>query len=432
MIIGNTIDAESGFTDKEFMGHYSHLCLTSLEDPSLSIFAKGVHIYFITKPKNWIFRPSNIYKRLNISERSYQRALTELEEKGYLYRTHKDLHHWKYIRCENPTKREEVEKLIESGWSLHGCPTGTPIKGAPQTPLNKNIIKKVLNNNIDLLEDKSSNIGVPEGSHQEVRKLKRRINKEKISHGLKKYALTLKIKKHRVIAPKIKNLLDFHSINLHKYRIDSDSYYRSADAIRKLLQGKFFNNPSFNGRYTKYKDWKFTIDDIKQVIQRITLANSLDYYPKDKTPFKSSFADLVYNPNINDEEYKSNFIHYFENEPKHYGNGVSLMDDPDKDLTAFFKRYYKQKALAGRGKEYTNVDENNFRKGTQQALDFINFHKSKLNIRSREYFLKTLEEALDQIPVEMLHPKSFCSDHTWLRVVPNYFEKLAAMEKEQM
>ncbi len=430
MITGNTIDVKSSFTTKEFMGHYSHLCLTSLEDSNLSIFAKGVHIYFITKPKNWIFRPSNIYKRLNISERSYQRALTELEEKGYLYRIHKNFHSWKYIRCDNPTNKKEVEKFVESGWSLQGCPTGTLGKGAPQAPLNKSINKKVLNNNILINSSKDEYDVAQEGQRQVPKKLLRRPNKQKISDSLKNQVKSV-LKEPKVIAPKIKELLDYHSSTSHRYKPNSKAYFDSAKAIQSLMSGKLFNG--LNSSFAKYKDKKFTYEEIKGVLSRIGIvATNPDYIPQDKSKVKMSFDKLAYNPFNDDPNFKSNFIYYFENEPKHCGNGVALMEDPYPLFTGTFKQFYQDCIVGGAKQNYTIVQENKFINATKKAYKFLNENKQRMHslLNDREYALVIIDAVKDEYKDKLKNIEigTFGSSRTWEKTVPSYFVDQGIME----
>ncbi len=433
---GNSIT----FTNKEFTGnfHYATICLSSLENSSVSSVAVRVHIYFLSKKPNWVFYVKDVCNKLGIDDRTYQRAMLELEEKGYLYRSHNKNRSWKYTRCDFPTPRETIEKQLESGWFLYKY--NPPSKmGGLTTPskmgglVNKK--EKVLDiiskdksfDEISLSKDKQC--VAQKGATQVQRKLLRKSNlKNQISKGLKDQVKP-PLKEPKLIAPGIKALLDFQTaLGLHKYKPTSKTYFESARTIQSLMKGTLFNG--LNEKYTKYKNRKFTFEEIRNVLQRISLAASLDYYPKNKNKIylKQPFNLLVYNPLISGD-FKSNFIYYFENEPKKYGNGISLKDDPKPDITQTYKTFYTQNVIGGVKYEFDNVEENKLREGTKKNMEFLKENKSNMQMSGIDNYItftrlviKAIKEYHDDRG-EMIEIGTFSSPRTWTKIVPDYLIK---------
>lgn len=60
---------------------------TIIEDTRLSFKARGVLIYILSKPDNWVVRVEQIAKANGCGRDSLQSALREIEAAGYLTRT---------------------------------------------------------------------------------------------------------------------------------------------------------------------------------------------------------------------------------------------------------------------------------------------------------------------------------------------------------
>lgn len=63
---------------------YITINLTAVEDPNLSWAAKGVHLYFMSRPPDWVIRTADLLKRSNQGRHALRSALNELKKNGYL------------------------------------------------------------------------------------------------------------------------------------------------------------------------------------------------------------------------------------------------------------------------------------------------------------------------------------------------------------
>ncbi len=293
---------------------------------------------------------------------------------------------------------------------------------------NSNSINKQKIDEFSLSKDKQC--VAHKGATQVQRKLLRRpkkINREEISNSLRAQQEKLPLKESKPIPPKIQEILNYHSLLLHKYKPDSKAYTESAKVIGKLLRGNSFKG--MNGRYAKYDGKKFSVDEIKWVLDRIKQAGHPDYYPKTKRSLKAPFNLLVYNPRTTNKEFESNFIHYFENEPKHYGNGVSLIDDPQPDITQTYRTFYTQNVIGGIKYEFNNVEENKLREGAKKNIEFLKENRSNMEISGIDNYVSFTRHVIKAIKTYyddrggMIEIGTFSSPRTWKKIVPDYLIK---------
>ena len=413
---------------------------------NLSWKAKGIHSYLVSRPEVWEIRHSDLFNRSIDGMESTTVGLGELLKLRYIYRIYKNSGHgmdWGYLVFETPIPKEDAQKELEEARPEYSIKemvaqnpdsvkptTVKPVSGEHHNKGNKGIkeVNNELRNKGKIINDSSKDEYVlPQGATQVPKKLKRRITKEIISTGLKQQSKTT-LEPVKIIAPKIKDILDFHSSTLHKYRSDSEAYFKSAKAIQSLMKGIIFNG--LNGKFVKYHNRPFTCEEIKGVLERILIASSPDYYPPDKRWLKQSFDQLVYNPRISNGDFKSNFLYYFENEPKHYGNGVSLIDDPDEDITTTFKSIYEESVVAGNKKNFNNVEENKFRTGAQKALEFYKNNRERMHIHNKRTYIREVWEAITKFnSLDKIYPGTFCSSKTWEHDVPVYLADQGILEQ---
>jgi len=102
-----------------------------IEDENLSLKAKGLMSYFLSKPDDWQFYTEEIKKHTTDKDRAITAAINELLEQGYIKRTRrrsggKFLGGYDYDVFENPTKENEEVKekpIIDSTETLK-CQSG--------------------------------------------------------------------------------------------------------------------------------------------------------------------------------------------------------------------------------------------------------------------------------------------------------------------
>ena len=70
--------------DKDKQNPYVIINKQVFEDPSISLKAKGVMGYLLSKPDNWIVRREDILKHCSDGATSLKRAIQELQESGYM------------------------------------------------------------------------------------------------------------------------------------------------------------------------------------------------------------------------------------------------------------------------------------------------------------------------------------------------------------
>lgn len=75
--------------------HRSHFCIVPnavVEHAKLSIEAKGLHVYVLSRPPNWHIRPKQLGAKLRIGRDRLQRIMRELIDEGFWER--------KQVRCD--------------------------------------------------------------------------------------------------------------------------------------------------------------------------------------------------------------------------------------------------------------------------------------------------------------------------------------------
>ncbi len=415
--------------------------LSYLRNRELSWKAKGIYTYLTSHDGTWKIQHNDLYSRSEDGKNGTQSGLMELREAKLIYRTRireqNGRFEWGYAVYSVPTEIgdaiEDLKKDFQEADFTSALFCGTGQQGTGKTITNNKVKVIIINKRFDKIDSSKDELALAKKQPTHVyRKLLRRpkkINREEISNSLKVQQEKLPLKEPKIMPPKIQEILNYHSLLLHKYKPDSKAYIESSKVIGKLLRGTFFKD--MNGRYAKYDGKKFSIDEIKWTLDRIKQAGHPDYYPKIKRSLKAPFNLLVYNPRTTNKEFESNFLHYFENEPQHYGNGVSLADDPDKDLTDTFRYYYRDKVLSGNKQSFNNVEENHFRKGTQQAQKFFNFNRSRLLVQSKSTYVNSLKEAFGALDKTRFYPSTFSSDDIWERHIPTYLKKYGYMNPEE-
>jgi hypothetical protein len=407
----------------------------------LSWKAKGLYYYLITRPPQWKLNHIDLFCRSTDGEKGMLSGMYELINKKYIYRLRsKNKKIWGYFICEKPTKEEEIIEVIAKELPEYDLfkikekvnndnPEMTPPKrSTPQTDYiykdNKEDIKSYIEESKDssLLEKSPlqvKDIDVRSGERQEAIKLKP-LNKEEISNSLQKKNKLLS-KKNKLIPLKhipqsIQEILSLHGL-VHKYRgEDTKAYISSVEAIKNLKRGLAFNNLD---QFKKYHNRLFTCDEIKAVVQRMILAMSPDYYPKNKKFLSSiSFADVVYHK----FHQKSLFLEYFENPPKQYGNGVALIDDPNPRVTALFRNYWiKTKGVQNK---LTVVEENKIRVASKKLIELLTKNRQQLSPIMIEDYVDCACEAIFKHVGESrskLELGYFISERTWNTIIPSYF-----------
>lgn len=120
--------------------NYKTISCKALDDKELSFKAKGIHTYLITRPDNWHFSMAQIYSMGQEGEVSFNKAVKELKDKGYLVLTRsRGLEGkivWTWDIFESPKNHTPEFQGMEN----HGMVTG----GNKHTVVNNKELTKVL------------------------------------------------------------------------------------------------------------------------------------------------------------------------------------------------------------------------------------------------------------------------------------------------
>jgi len=164
---------------------------------------------------------------------------------------------------------------------------------------------------------------------------------------------------------------------LKAYEEKYKGYVNDLQAIKKLLNGKCFNNNEF----TQYKNHKFTNKEITLSIGRFALfALNSDYLPRDKKDWgKKTFVDFIYNSYRYVEGYgRSMFIYCLENNIKPIKEKDITVEDKYPILTKAIMKKYSQVILGCDNFEFPKMQENDFRKAAIFAQEFFKKNKGRL------------------------------------------------------
>lgn len=109
------MSAIRGVKDRRFK--FTQLLNSMLEDPGLSLKAKGFIGYCLTKPEDWVFRMSHLTTALLEGERAIYAVINECIEKGYAIRyqphsPHGDFLPWETIISDSKYEIEERKKEL--------------------------------------------------------------------------------------------------------------------------------------------------------------------------------------------------------------------------------------------------------------------------------------------------------------------------------
>ena len=309
----------------------------------------------------------------NISKVSVSTSISKLEEQKYIFR--KLMNDNKRILSINPKFKElhfqyskEINSKIIENSSLNKVKY--PIKEKLNSSLNKVKDNNIYNSNI-LSKD---NIR-PSDEGQDHFLIKRR------NTSLKNISLIDKKDKTIISYSPTKESLEIYSYwkgkGLKAYEEKYKGYVNDLQAIKKLLNGKCFNNNEF----TQYKNHKFTNKEITLSIGRFALfALNSDYLPRDKKVWpKKTFKEFIYNSYQNIEGYgRSMFIYCLENNMKFIKEKDIEVEDKYPIVTKAIKKKYTQVIMGSDSFEYSNIQENDFRKAAIFAQEFFKKNQGRL------------------------------------------------------
>lgn len=143
---------------------FSIIDRTAAEDERLSMKAKGIMFYLLTKPDDWTLNVRDLINRSRDGRDSIYAGIKELRELGYIsmrkYQDEKGLFKTEYIVYENPINVKEKELSTESASTSPENPdAGFPDAGFPDTEKPDNSNNEFNdnkyndnNNNIDMKE----------------------------------------------------------------------------------------------------------------------------------------------------------------------------------------------------------------------------------------------------------------------------------------
>ena len=126
---------------------YTVIDNTCLQDPTMSLKAKGLYAYLMSLPEDWVLHQTELKRHFKDGRDSIRTAIYELIEKGYVEKT---------------DTRNELGQIVDCTYIVYDTPKGEPNTEKPitenPTSVNPSIqstnINKVLNNTNIYTEEK--------------------------------------------------------------------------------------------------------------------------------------------------------------------------------------------------------------------------------------------------------------------------------------
>lgn len=118
---------------------YTVIDNTCLQDPTMSLKAKGLYAYLMSLPEDWVLHQTELKRHFKDGKDSIRTAIYELIEKGYVTKT---------------DTRNELGQIVDCTYVVYDTPKGepnteTPIAEIPTSvnpPIQNTNINKILNN----------------------------------------------------------------------------------------------------------------------------------------------------------------------------------------------------------------------------------------------------------------------------------------------
>lgn len=118
---------------------YTVIDNTCLQDPTMSLKAKGLYAYLMSLPEDWVLHQTELKRHFKDGKDSIRTAIYELIEKGYVTKT---------------DTRNELGQIVDCTYVVYDTPKGepnieTPIAENPTSvnpPIQSTNINKVLSN----------------------------------------------------------------------------------------------------------------------------------------------------------------------------------------------------------------------------------------------------------------------------------------------
>jgi hypothetical protein len=227
------------------------------------------------------------------------------------------------------------------------------------------------NYNISSKEDIS-----PSDEGQNTSLIKRR------KSALKNTSFIEKKEEKKILFTPTKESLEIYSYwrgkGLKIYENKYKGYIYDLKAIKELLNGKSFIATEFEN---KYKNHKFNNKEITLSIGRFALMSlNSDYEPRNKKwicniPIK----DFIYNDRFNANGFgRSLFIYCLENNIKLIKEKDIEVEDKYPIVTKAIKKKYTQVIMGSDNFDYSNMQENDFRKAAIFAQEFFKKNQGRL------------------------------------------------------
>ena len=319
---------------------------------------------------------------------------------------------------------------------------GSLIKSIRQpNKINKVINKSVLDRNysskIRILEEvqaapESPSSGKPLKSKPIILKRLAKRNNSKIVRDKfhnKEFPLP-KEKAAPLFVPKsVQDIIDhWNGCSLRQHKDPTSKIYREIVKRVKLVLRNKFNMEEFNNEKITPKKILLAIDHFK------LSATDLSYEPWNKDYLrKLSLFDFFYN--IRSPRIKSQFI-YCLDPPRPIDDLVAIDEHPE--ITEEFKKQYVNKVLGGvKTSEFTNREENYFKKTAKMMLVF--FHKygdrmtltpieRKYPINLVEYIFAALDKRINEDWTQVT-PGWFAQPSVYSKTLPAYLYNQAIIEE---
>ena len=432
--------------------HYKTISTYCLEDKKLTLKAKGLHTYILSRPKNWKASFQFLVDSSEDGPTSIQSGINELRDNGYLFKLIKRengrIAHSGYAITEEKTTEEKVRELVSKngeGWivvkktdSKISCRAGNLRvcnSAFQKTGLTTNT--SVLLHNTDYIEEGEKNNLSPKSYPPSESKLLERdgsgsrglpseepdVSSNSTRLAIAKDPDSLKPKQAKVNVPlSTREIIDFwNSLGLKKtkeFNIDgriTKGFKRILENTSSLHNGSLSNSDPL---FSFLKGKKVSVDQVKSIVERFAKSDE-----RKMSNYKIlSLGEFIFNPFAFGSKGKSLYA-FFER-----GQEPFLEENTDPDMVTAFKRFYRIEVLGGIKPVYKIEEENAFRMAAKKTSEFFEKNAHRMNLASTDSPNQLVDLVCQAIKlsagedISRVSPGWFSSDVTFNRRLPSYLK----------
>lgn len=451
--------------------NYSTISLLCLEDKRLSWKAKGIHIYFMSRPDHWVINSSDLQNRSTDGPTSLYSGIKELIQNKYLFRIIKrnekrQIIKWGYLATEIQQSIEYAKKILfDSGWELYKPNIKDQEKLETE---NINIENKGYNiyhnsnkQSLSFLNKfkKDKYKKSPEEDFSDtppfqeslpVRKFKRPPIETKQKPSLKennkhyeeignklRSNINNKIAAEKPMKPKavpqqrvpeeIVDIMDlWHQLGFKKINPEKapKTFNKTVSALKKIQKGTLIPG----------EKRKFSIEEIKDSIAKYSLIALDPEYGPDNPEIKKAMG----NKSLEAFLYCSGFgskgnkvlswcVKCIDDPPLSKKTTIENVEEKYPRITKIFKRFYCDHVLCGMNKKFSANDESKFKKAANRIGDaYFKLDRVLHGVRDPEHLASLFCQSVAKsfgTNISKIYPGSMGSDFAIERLLAFLQEK---------